>query len=241
MVGYLQNLPLVEALWSRTESSEFRLAHLPRLDTWVSANISPALFRCYALALAAGSPGGQRGQMVHPVHQGQACRVPGLAGAAWYLLCSKSSTVGTASVVLSITPKDLVINLLVDEESLVVNVVGEVEDQLDEEYLVVNVLGEVEVEVPSRQCSSVSSQFEFEYDFNLIWVPNLMLNMILIWFEIPIWSWIWFQFDLSSQLEVEYYFNLIEFEHDPTWLNLNDKFFSPSPRWFSSDYSHFAT
>ena len=167
--------------------------------------------------------------------------VPVLAGAAWYLLCSKSSTVGTASVVLSITPKDLVINLLVDEESLVVNVVGEVEDQLDEEYLVVNVLGEVEVEVPSRQCSSVSSQFEFEYDFNLIWVPNLKLNMILIWFEIPIWSWIWFQFDLSSQLEVEYYFNLIEFEHDPTWLNLNDKFFSPSPRWFSSDYSHFAT
>ena len=53
--------------------------------------------------------------------------VPVLAGAAWYLLCSKSSTVGTASVVLSITPKDLVINLLVDEESLVVSVLGEVE------------------------------------------------------------------------------------------------------------------
>ena len=67
-----------------------------------------------------------------------------------------------------ILEKYQVFNLLVDEESLVVNVVGEVEDQLDEEYLVVNVLGEVEVEVPSRQCSSVSSQFEFEYDFNLI-------------------------------------------------------------------------
>ena len=53
--------------------------------------------------------------------------VPVLAGAACYLLCSKSSTVGTASVVLSITPKDLVINLLVDEESLVVSVLGEVE------------------------------------------------------------------------------------------------------------------
>ena len=34
-----------EALWSRTESSVFCLAHLSRLDTWVSANISPALFR----------------------------------------------------------------------------------------------------------------------------------------------------------------------------------------------------
>ena len=67
-----------------------------------------------------------------------------------------------------ILEKYQVFNLLVDEESLVVNMVGEVEDQLDEEYLVVNVLGEVEVEVPSRQCSSVSSQFEFEYDFNLI-------------------------------------------------------------------------
>ena len=67
-----------------------------------------------------------------------------------------------------ILEKFQVFNLLVDEESLVVNVVGGVEDQLDEEYLVVNVLGEVEVEVPSRQCSSVSSQFEFEYDFNLI-------------------------------------------------------------------------
>ena len=61
-----------------------------------------------------------------------------------------------------ILEKYQVFNLLVDEESLVVNVVGEVEDQLYEEYLVVNVLGEVEVEVPSRQCSSVSSQFEFE-------------------------------------------------------------------------------
>ena len=67
-----------------------------------------------------------------------------------------------------ILEKYQVFNLLVDEESLVVNVVGEVEDQLDEEYLVVNVLGEVEVEVPSRQSSLVSSQFEFEYDFNLI-------------------------------------------------------------------------
>ena len=43
-----------------------------------------------------------------------------------------------------ILEKYQVFNLLVDEESLVVNVVGEVEDQLDEEYLVVNVVGEVE-------------------------------------------------------------------------------------------------
>ena len=75
---------------------------------------------------------------------------------------------------LLVDEESLVVNVVgevedqLDEEYLVVNVVGEVEDQLDEEYLVVNVLGEVEVEVPSRQCSSVSSQFEFEYDFNLI-------------------------------------------------------------------------
>ena len=61
------------------------LVHSMETEDWVpefSANISPALFRCYALDLAAVSPGGQRGQTVHPGQQGQACRVPLPAGAA---------------------------------------------------------------------------------------------------------------------------------------------------------------
>ena len=40
--------------------------------------------------------------------------------------------------------------------------------------------------------SDLSSQSEAEYDFNLIWDPNLKLNMISIWFEFPIGSWILF-------------------------------------------------
>ena len=40
--------------------------------------------------------------------------------------------------------------------------------------------------------SDLSSQSEAEYDFNLIWDPNLKLNIISIWFEFPIGSWILF-------------------------------------------------
>ena len=97
--------------------------------------------------------------------------VPVLAGAAWYLLCSKSSTVGTASVVLSITPKDLVINLLVDEESLVVSVLGEVEDHLVRFNL--NPKPATDSVWLRPQANSVHR-----------WVFNLNLNMILIWFNL---------------------------------------------------------
>ena len=81
----------------------------------MSANISPALFRCSAPALAAGSPGGQGGQMVHPVHQGQALLVKAV-------LKKKLMEQLLLFCLYQVT------NLLVDEEGLVVSVLVEEED-----------------------------------------------------------------------------------------------------------------
>ena len=73
---------------------------------------------------------------------------------------------------------------MVDEESLVVNVVGEVEDQLDEEYLVVNVVGEVEDQLvrfnlnPKPATDSVWLRPQANSVHRLVF--NVNLNMILI-------------------------------------------------------------
>ena len=199
---------LVETLWSRTESSEFCLAHLLRLDTWVSANISPALFRCYALALAAGSPGGQRGQMVHPVHQGQACRVPVPAGAAWYWLCSNKQYCWNSFCCSVCWRSSGVIDRTLYARKESSNPGGVTGDQLVGGWGELGgqrvgggggggskqtvFIGEFPIWIWIWFQSDLSSQSEAEYDFNLIWDSNLKLNTISIWFEFPIWSWILF-------------------------------------------------